>query len=76
MYFRGYGLFMFLRQGDACSAHLARQLSLTNALPLPDRVGGNRAGLRRVDAATVLQPEPDASGQIRKVTAQETAKTA
>ena len=27
-------------------------------------------------AATVLQPEPDASGQSRKTTAQETAKTA
>src|SRR5215207_325514 len=30
----------------------------------------------RLDAATMLQPEPDASGQSRKTTVQETAKTA
>ena len=59
----------------ACSAHLA-QLSLTNVLPNPYSAGENGVGLRGLDAATVLQPEPDTPGQCRKTTAQETAKTA
>jgi hypothetical protein len=33
-------------------------------------------GSEGLDAATVLQPEPDASERSRKITVQETAKTA
>ncbi len=66
---------MFLGRGS-CSAHRAVHLSRTNVLSAPDRVGGNGAGLRRIDAATVLQPEPDTPEQSRKTATQEIAKTA
>jgi hypothetical protein len=47
-----------------------------HALPDLHSVGENGAGLRGLDAATVLQPEQDASGQSRKTTARERLKTA
>jgi hypothetical protein len=44
--FRGSGFCTWV--GEACSAHLSAQLSISNGLPGPDRVCGNGEGLRKV----------------------------
>jgi hypothetical protein len=44
--FRGSGFCAGV--GEACSAHLSAQLSITNGLPGPDSVCGNGAGPRKV----------------------------